>query len=120
MTVNGTELGAQEWRDSFFLGNGIDPPDLPSHCDGCGAAFTIYHALYCKKGGLIMARHNKIHDGVRNLAGKAFTTGTTVPDNAPPLEATQYKGDLLVRDLWKNGTDSVHNMCVVNIDAKYH
>ena len=40
-TVNETELGVQAWRDSLFLGYGIDPPDLPSHCDGCGEAFTI-------------------------------------------------------------------------------
>ena len=33
-TVNGTELGAQEWRDSLFLRYGINPPDLPSHCNG--------------------------------------------------------------------------------------
>ena len=28
-TVNGTELGAQEWRDAAFLRYGIEPPDLP-------------------------------------------------------------------------------------------
>ena len=44
-TFNDTELGVQEWRDSLFVGYGIEPPDLPSHCDGCGAAFSICHAL---------------------------------------------------------------------------
>ena len=24
-TVNGTEIGAQEWRDALFLRNGLDP-----------------------------------------------------------------------------------------------
>ena len=38
-TVNGTELGAQEWRDAFFLRYGLDPPDLPKYCDGCQAWF---------------------------------------------------------------------------------
>ena len=28
-TVNGTELGAQEWRDAAFLSYGLEPPDLP-------------------------------------------------------------------------------------------
>ena len=28
-TVNGTELGAQEWRDALFLRYGLEPPDLP-------------------------------------------------------------------------------------------
>ena len=44
-TVNGTELGAQEWRDSLFLRYGIDPPDLPSHYNSCWAAFSICNAL---------------------------------------------------------------------------
>ena len=30
-TVNGTELGAQEWRDAHFLRYGLDPPDLPKY-----------------------------------------------------------------------------------------
>ena len=44
-TVNGTELGAQEWRGALFLRYGLEPPDLPSHCDGCDAKFSISHAL---------------------------------------------------------------------------
>ena len=47
----------------------------------------------------------------------ARTKGTTILDNAPPLEATQQKGDLLIRDLWNNGTDCVNYMRVVNTYA---
>ena len=36
----------------------------------------------------------------------------------PPLEATEHRGDLLIRELCQNGTDSVHNMRIVNTDAK--
>ena len=72
-TVNGTELRAQEWRDALFLRYGLDPPDLPKHCDWFEARFTISHALDCKKGGLVTARHNELRDGVADLAGKAFT-----------------------------------------------
>ena len=85
-----------------------------------------------------MARHNKLRDGVAYQAGKAFTpshmrnnpliyTGRAVKrtkaapaganDNsghtAAP-EVTEQKGDLLFRDLWQQGTDSAHKMCVVN------
>ena len=63
-TVNGTDLGAQEWRDALFMRYGLDPPDLPTYCDGCQAKFSISHALDCKKGGLVMARHNELCDGV--------------------------------------------------------
>ena len=44
------------------------------------------------------------------------TKATTVPAGKPPLEATEKKGDLLIRDLWQNGTDIVHGMRVVNTD----
>ena len=72
-TVNGTELGSQEWRDALFLRYGLDPPDLPTHCDCCQAKFLISHALDCKQGGLVTARHNELRDGVAELAGKAIT-----------------------------------------------
>ena len=41
-------------------------------------------------------------------------------DGAPPLEATENKGDILIRNLWQKGTDSVHYMCVVKTGTKYH
>ena len=72
-TVNGTELGSQEWRDALFLRYGLDPPYLPTYCYGCEARFTISHDLDCKKGGLVTARHNDLRDRVADLAGKAFT-----------------------------------------------
>ena len=93
-----------------------------------------------------MARHNELRDRVTDLAGKEFTpshvrddpiifagcaiprpeakpartTGTTDRDNAPLPKSTEQKGDLLIRDLWHNRTDSVHKMRVVDIDAKSH
>ena len=33
-TVNGTELSAQEFRDSLLLRYARTPADLPTHCDG--------------------------------------------------------------------------------------
>ena len=36
--------------------------------------------------------------------------------STPQLEATEHKGDLLIRDLWHNGTDSVHDMRIMNTD----
>ena len=48
------------------------------------------------------------------------TSGSTDQDGAAPPEATEQKGDLLIRDLWNNWTYSVHDMRVVNTDAKTH
>ena len=79
-TVNGTDLGAQECRDALFLRYGLEPPDLPSHCDGCDAKFSISHSLDCKKGDLVTARHNELRDGVADLAGKDFTPAHVCDD----------------------------------------
>ena len=93
-----------------------------------------------------MARHNEICDRFVDLDGKSFTPShmrndplifagfavkrskanparsksTTVTAATPPLEATEQKGGLLIRDIWKNETDNVNNMCVMNTDAKSH
>ena len=93
-----------------------------------------------------MARHNELRDRGVDLAGKAFTpshvsddplifvgcalksakdkpartSGSTEQDGVTPPEATEQKGDLLICDLWKNGTNIVHNMRVVNTDTKTH
>ena len=140
-TSNRTEPGSQEWRDFLFLRYVLDPPYLPKFYHGCNNTFSICHALDCNKGGLLTSHHNKICDGVVDLAGKYFTTlqvcndplifaGRAVkipkyqPDEYKPSpstkksQATEHKGDPLIRDLWKNGDESFHDMCVVNTDAK--
>ena len=61
-TVNGTKMGSQEWRDALFLRYGLDPPDLPTYCDGCQSKFSISHTIDCKKGGFFTVHHNKIRD----------------------------------------------------------
>ena len=38
----------------------------------------------------------------------------------PPLEATEHEGNLLIRELCQNGTDSVQKMRIVNTYAKSH
>jgi hypothetical protein len=71
-TVNGTELSAQEFRDHLFLRYDMRPPDLPTHCDECSAKFDMCHTLQCKKGGLVIMRHNKIKDELCDLLTKAL------------------------------------------------
>ena len=51
---------------------------------------------------------------------KAKLSSPTLPPIKQKSEATEHKGDLLICDLCENGTDSVHDMRVVNTDAKYH
>ena len=124
----------------LFLHYGIDPPDLPSHCNVYKANFYICHYLDCKNGGLSTTCHNDICDGVDDLTGKYFTPlhvlgdplihqGHDVreemaQDVVPPSKKTpsttdnlDLKGELLIHDLWKRGADSIHDIRVVNTDA---
>ena len=57
-TLNDTYLEKNEWRDSARLRNNLAPMGMQSHCDGCGAGMSVEHAMSCKKGGLVNARHN--------------------------------------------------------------
>ena len=48
-------------------------------------------------------------------SGSKLTSPSDATTAAP--EVTVQKGDLLIRDLWQQGIDSVHNMRVVITDA---
>ena len=48
-----------------------------------------------------------------------LATSKTTPSKKN-REAMEQKGDLLIHELLKNETDSFHDVCVVNTDAKYH
>jgi hypothetical protein len=65
--VNGTERSAQKFYDALLLRHARGPPDLPPFCDGCNQKFSMRHALECKKGGLVISRHDEIRDELRDL-----------------------------------------------------
>ena len=142
-TVKGTDLGGQILRNTLFLRYCVYPPYTPPHCDGCNAAFSICHVLDCNKGGLITTGHIKLPDEVSDLAGKAFThycvryyhlihpcfyvqEGKEKPKGSLPKnpcdekDMSKQKLDLLIHEIWKRGTDSIHEMHVVNTDYLYH
>ena len=49
---------------------------MPKQCDGCVTEeFTVDHALSCKKGRLVHARHDVVADEWRNLCGIGFAFG---------------------------------------------
>jgi hypothetical protein len=58
--VNSMELSAQEFCDALLLRYARCPPDLPIQCDGYQQKFSLRHALECKRGGLVISRHNEI------------------------------------------------------------
>ena len=95
-TLNGTELGTQEWF-VYLTGKAFAPfpvRDEPLIFAGCAVK--------------------------RPKTNMASSKATTVPDATQPLEATEQKVELLIHNLYQNWNDSVHDMRVLNIDAKPH
>ena len=103
--------------------------DLPKHCDGCGARFSIDHALQCKKGGLVIGRHEEVKVEVADLASGAFRPSqvrdepmiqnvgaqpaseeATEAEPVSRLRRNQDRGDVMIRGLWRNGAFESENV----------
>ena len=104
--------------------------------------FPPSHA-YRKSLTRVSVQNKRTRRTVADLAGKAFTpshvrddpliySGRAVRRTKPTLagsdktkpseqpaapEVTEQKDDLLIQDLWQQGTDSAHDMRVVNTEA---
>jgi len=68
----GNQVTEEEWHDNVSLRYGLRPIHLPQQCDGCGANFTVEHALNCKKGGLVTWRHNDVQQEWADLLKRAL------------------------------------------------
>ena len=67
------DLSPLQFRDGLTICYLRDLPCLPPRCDGCGTALTLQHALDCKKGGLVIQRHNEIRDCIGDIASQVWT-----------------------------------------------
>ena len=114
------DLSATEFRDSLALRYHRPLLRLPALCDGCGCQFTTGHALDCRKGGLVIQRHNEIRDALGDLASIAYKEVLREPvirepnvqNNVPALVA-----DLSVRGVWQSQTTTFFDVRVDDSDA---
>jgi hypothetical protein len=128
--LNGTELAADEFRDSLRLRFGLAPANLPARCDGCSQRFTVEHAMSCRQGGLVLQRHNDVAAEWHHLCAQALNpravsdepliptgqdgTWAQVPGaEAPP----ELRGDVAVHGFWTRGRTAVFDIRVTDTDA---
>ena len=132
--LNATELSADEFRDSLRLRLGLAPLGLPDRCDGCGHRFSLGHAMTCKKGGLVLLRHNDVVAEWHHLCAQALSpaavsdeplihsgrggnAGAAPPGAEPPPE---LRGDIGVHGFWRRGATAIFDVRVTDTDAPYH
>ncbi len=138
--INGTILSAEEFRDNLRLRYGFTPDFLPKTCDGCNKAFTVTHALNCRKGGLVNLRHTEIANEWAHLCAIALGTESIInepsiflgksnnPDNTstPPFEhihshtltaEANARGDKGVIGFWQRHRTTIFDAQIVNTDS---
>jgi hypothetical protein len=137
--VNGTELAAVEFQDALNLRHARTPP--ASNHLAMAATKSVRHALECKKGSLVISRHDEIQDELIELASKAFSP-SKVCDEPTSLKCrnsevksdeesnensvkrlfrnqrNEDRGDILIRGLWERGTDAIIDVRVTDVDTK--
>jgi len=129
-SLNGTDLSADEFRDNLRIRLGLTPASLPSHCVGCNDRFTVEHAMTCKKGGLIVQRHNDLKAEWHHLCVQALTA-TAITDEplihmsrdvrqagaAATEPQPELRGDVSAHGFWKRGTTTIFDIRVTDTDA---
>ena len=101
------DLSAQEFWDALAIRYKKPLRNVPDLCDSCRSQFSLSHALSCKKGGLVIQRHNEIRDAIGDFASLVWS---------------QVRREPVVREAdTKNGTpaliaDLAISWCLVAID----
>ena len=72
------DLNKSEFRDAVKLRYDWEVPDTPSVCV-CGDIFNVDHAMICKRGGLIIQRHNELRDLEAELLSMVCNGDETEP-----------------------------------------
>jgi hypothetical protein len=128
-TLNGSDLSADEFRDGVRLRLGLQPTALPPRCDGCGERFSTEHAMACRKGGLIIQRHNDLVNTWGQMCGQALTPSTVsdepliqqsrdmpVAGTNQTIPSPELRGDLAVHGFWTKGQTAIFDVRITDTD----
>ena len=96
---------------------------MPAQSDGCGASFSLEHALDRKKGGLVTQRHTEVRDAVGDIATLVYREVTNEPIVRAPDDTRNLPAlvaDLGVRGVWQPQTEALFDIRVIDTDAQSH
>ena len=122
----GFALNKEEFRDVFALRYNRHISNLPSKCP-CGDRFDTSHAMDCKMGGFVNARHDSIRDFETSLLRKVCTDVESEPHLLPvTTEVLQGRSantsaearlDFRGRGFWRRGQNAFFDVRVTNPDC---
>jgi hypothetical protein len=132
--LNGTELSALEFRDALRIRFGLNPQNLPEQCDGCGARFTVDHAMQCRRGGLVIHRHDDVAGEWHQLCASSLTPSKVSDEPLIPQSRVRtevngvvhmtdppaIRGDVAAHGFWQRGTTTIFDIRVTDTDSRSH
>ena len=125
LTKHGFNLTKGEFKDAVALRYCKPINNLPSFCP-CGEKFNVTHAMNCKIGGFINARH----DNIRDFEGALMSQVCKDVEIEPPLQqitteqlprsaitSAEARLDIRARGFWRRGQNAFFDVRVTNADA---
>ena len=122
---HGFVLNKSEFRDAIALRYNRHIENLPSLCV-CGNRFDVTHAMNCKRGGFINARHDSIRDFETSLLTKVCTDVESEPHLLPVTvemnsrsanTSDEARLDIRARGFWRRGQNAFFDVRVTNADS---
>ena len=96
----------------------LNLPPCCACCDRCCAPSSLDHALCCRKGGLIIQRHNEICGSIDDLATLVSDWVLSEPVVKDASENSDARiGDLGIKGVWQSQSMTLCDICVVDTDV---
>ena len=123
----GFTLNKGEFRDILKLKYYWEIADKPSICV-CGDAFTVDHAMVCRRGGFIIQRHNELRDLEADMLSMVYNnveiepvlqelTGESLPSGT--IRAPDARLEIHARGFWERQRSAIFHVrvCYPNADS---
>ena len=112
------DLTGQEFRDALAVQYRKPLLCVPPCYDGCGVPSSLDHFLICRKGGLIVQRHNEIRDAISDLAALLWGQVKREPVVSEDGDDGTLVADLGVRGVWSSQSEALFDIRVTDTDAQ--
>mmetsp|Transcript_5588 Transcript_5588/g.7800 ORF Transcript_5588/g.7800 Transcript_5588/m.7800 type:complete len:368 (+) Transcript_5588:754-1857(+) len=118
----GFDLSREMFRDRLNLRHGQELRGLPSVCDGCGAPFSLEHALNCMKGGNIKLGHDQVRDECVHLCTMAYGAAGVkkepfLRDASGNVRDKDLRADFLAIGVWERQRVAFFDNRILDADA---